>query len=99
MWLLQSDWLVRVERRVDWKLLLLNRSRPVMQSNRPSKGTYFLSADLTTQKKRKSNGFFLLPGSFTHTSSITTVLDNTHQQIEKNGTFAWVLSWMSRTGA
>lgn len=34
-WLLQSDWLVRVERRVEWKLLLLSRSLAVMQSSAP----------------------------------------------------------------
>lgn len=32
---LLSDWLVRVERRVDWKLLLVNRSLPETQSSAP----------------------------------------------------------------
>lgn len=32
---LLSDWLVRVERRVDWKLLLLKRSLPETQSSAP----------------------------------------------------------------
>lgn len=58
MWLLQSDWLVRVERRVDWKLLLLNRSRPVRQSNTPRKGTYLLSADLTQSRRKESQGTY-----------------------------------------
>lgn len=35
LWLLHSDWLVRVDRRVDWKLLLPNRSLPDMQSSVP----------------------------------------------------------------
>lgn len=32
---LLSDWLVRVERRVDWKLLLVKRSLPETQSSAP----------------------------------------------------------------
>lgn len=34
-WLRQSDWLVRVERRVEWKLLLPSRSRALRQSSAP----------------------------------------------------------------
>lgn len=44
-WLLQSDWLVRVERRVDGKLLL-RRSRPPVQSSVPRQGTSLPSAAL-----------------------------------------------------
>lgn len=34
-----SDWLARVERRVDWKLLLVKRSLAPMQSSAPRYGT------------------------------------------------------------
>lgn len=44
--LVSEDWLVKVERRVDIKLLLLNRSLRGTHSRTPRHGIYFAMADL-----------------------------------------------------
>lgn len=53
--LVSEDWLFKVERRVDIKLLLLNRSLRGTHSSTPRHGIYFAIADLKKRERERSD--------------------------------------------
>lgn len=53
--LVSEDWLVKVERRVDIKLLLINRSLRGTHSSTPRHGMYFAMADLGQREKERGD--------------------------------------------